>query len=218
MTKEVMALVAKDFKLEMRRKSSMAGIFLYLLAATFVTFLVFGNIIDFKVWNALFWIITMFSVINAGAPGFSSESGDRALYYYTIAGPQEFIISKLVYNMAMALVTAMSGLFIFVLFFGLNEMPILLFIPGILLGSIGFASIVTIMSSLAAPSGGSATLVSVLSFPLMLPILISAVKASLLCVNEGYSLNLLLYWFVLLLIAAVIWVLAVILFPYIWKE
>jgi heme exporter protein B len=195
-----------------------AGIFLYLLSATFVTYLAFGSVIDFSVWNALFWIITMFSVVNAGGRSFSSESPERALYYYTITGPQALIASKLIYNLVMAFITASAGLIVFVLFFGISEVPLPLYLVGVVLGSIGFSSIVTMMSSLAAPSGGSSTLVSVLSFPLMLPVLISSIKASFLCIEGGFTLNLLLYWIVLLLITCVVWALALILFPYIWKE
>jgi heme exporter protein B len=218
MYRHVSALVQKEFLTEIRRKSSVAGIFLYLLSATFVTALAFGNIIDVKGWIALFWIITMFSILNAAGRSFSSESGNSSIYYFTLTGAVQFIIAKLIYNLIMALITSIAGFAVFAVFFGLHTIPIPVFILTIIAGSIGFSSIVSIMSSLSAPSGGSSTLVSVLSFPLMLPVLISVIKASNICVNEGLSLNLLLYLIVLILLAVIVWTLAVILFVYIWKE
>lgn len=214
----ILILVRKEFLIEIRRRSSVAGIFLYLLSAVFVTYLAFGRIISFDVWNALFWIINLFSIVNVAAGSFSAEPSGRMLYYYTLSSPRSIILSKLVYNLMMAVVTSMTGLVVFILFFGGEEVPFLLYAIGILLGSSGFACIVTMMSALAAPSGGSSSLVSVLSFPLMLPMLISAIKASRIVIESGFSVNLLLYWIVLLLLIVITGYLAVLLFPFLWKE
>ena len=218
MQNEIVSLVKKEFRLEMRRKASLSGIFLYLLSATFVAYLAFGSIVEVSVWVALFWVITMFSVINAAAKSFNSESGNRSLYYYSITGARSFILSKLVYNFGMACLTSALGLMMFLLFFPLGDTPFLLLLVSVVAGSLSFSAIVTMMSSLSVPSGGSSTLVSVLSFPLMLPVLIASIKATVLSLTVGFGLNLMLYWFVLILMAVIVWVLALVLFPYIWKE
>ena len=101
MFSEIKILLRKEFVLELRRKSVISGIALYLLSLVFICYLTFSlrhNAINEATWSALFWLTILFSVINTVAKSFIGEKKGTAIYYYSIASPQVIIISKILYN------------------------------------------------------------------------------------------------------------------------
>lgn len=93
-----------------------------------------------------------------------------------------------------------------------------LFSVAILLGSIGFSFAFTFVSSIASKASNSATLMAILSFPIVIPIIMTLVKiaASALRLIQDTSV-----WkdiTILFGINLILGTLAIILFPYIWKE
>jgi heme exporter protein B len=94
-----LALLKKEFTLELRRKSVLSGLGLYLFSTAFICYLTFSlkqNQITPLVWSALFWITILFTVINTIAKSFIGEKRGRDIYYYSIANPEHIIISKII--------------------------------------------------------------------------------------------------------------------------
>src|ERR1700741_3583744 len=109
MRKTVYALLKKDVLLELRQQHTFYGILLYVASTIFVLYLSVNNP-EADTWNGLFWIIQLFVCINAVAKSFLQESRGRMLYFYSISGPKEFIISKLIYNAILMLLMSMLSL------------------------------------------------------------------------------------------------------------
>ena len=93
----IWALVKKDVLLEVRQQHSFYGVLLYVVSTIFVLFLAMGSP-EPDVWNGLFWMIQLFVCINAVAKSFLQESRGRMLYFYSIAGPRDFVLAKLLFN------------------------------------------------------------------------------------------------------------------------
>ena len=73
-------LLQKEFTLELRRKSVISGIALYLLSLIFICYLTFSlrnNAINEATWSALFWLTILFSVVNTVAKSFIGVPGSR---------------------------------------------------------------------------------------------------------------------------------------------
>ena len=83
--------------MEVRQQYTFYGIVLYVASTIFVLYLAMGQP-DSQVWNGLFWMIQLFVCVNAVAKSFLQESRGRMLYFYSIAGARDFIISKLFFN------------------------------------------------------------------------------------------------------------------------
>ena len=101
MGKEILALIRKEIILEWRQRYAINGILLYLACTVFIVYLSFtanAGLITPEVWNALFWIIMLFTSVNAVAKSFLLEKEGRYLYYYCIASPQAVILSKIIYK------------------------------------------------------------------------------------------------------------------------
>jgi len=98
MFRQIWALFNKDILLEFRQKHTFYGILLYVASTIFVIYLSMMDNPDGQTWNSLFWVIQLFVCVNAVAKSFLQESKGRMLYFYSVASPVAFIISKLIYT------------------------------------------------------------------------------------------------------------------------
>lgn len=217
MLKQITYLVAKEIRLEMRNKYALGGILLYVVSTIFVSYLSFRQVISVPTWNALFWIILLFASINGVAKSFIGESRGRLLYMYTLTSPEAVILSKIAYNFLLLLVLSMLCMLVYSLFIGplIQDLPLFLLV--LALGSFGFSSLLTMVSAIASKTGNNFTLMAILSFPIMMPLLIVLLKLSKNALDglERWDLN---YLAVLLFINVIIIALSYLLFRYLWRD
>ncbi|MBA3704961.1 MAG: heme exporter protein CcmB [Bacteroidetes bacterium] len=214
---QIKYLVIKELKLEMRNKYALGGILLYVISTVFVSYLSFKRIINPATWNALFWIILLFASINAIAKSFMNETRGRLLYLYTLASPQAVILSKIIYNSFLLAVLSGLCLLVYTLFIGNIIQDIPLFLITLLLGSFGFSSLLTMVSAIASKTNNNFTLMAILSFPIMMPLLMVLIKLSKNAIDglEHWDLNFML---VLMLLNVLIIALSYLLFRYLWRD
>jgi len=214
---QVKFLINKEIILEWRSKYAFNGILLYVVSTIFVCFLSFKEI-DPLAWNALFWIIMLFASVNAIAKSFLQENKGRQLYYYTIASPRAVILSKIIYNIfLMLLLSAIAIIFYMVVFHNpIGDLPF--YFLAILIGSISFASVFTMISGIASKSSNSGTLMAILSFPVIIPLLMVLIKLSKNAMDgldRSVSYNEI---GVLAAINIIVITASLLLFPYLWKD
>ncbi|QNF32923.1 heme exporter protein CcmB [Adhaeribacter swui] len=221
MFKEVAYLVQKDFLLELRQKYAFNGMLLYVGSTVFVCYLSFrlrfANL-EVPVWNALFWIILLFTSVNAIAKSFIQENRGRLLYYYSLVSPQGIILAKIVYNTILMLVLALICYGFYAVVLGNPVQDDALFLLTILLGALGFSTSLTMISSIAAKASNSSTLMAVLSFPVIIPMLLMLMKLSKNAIDgldRSVSVDELL---TLLAINLIVVSVSYILFPYLWRS
>jgi heme exporter protein B len=214
-------LLVKEFVLELRRKSVLSGIALYLVSLIFICYLTFSlrhNAINEATWSALFWLTILFSVVNTVAKSFIGEKKGIAIYYYSLSSPQVIILSKVIYNTILCFVLSLVGYILFHLFIGNPIQDDGLFLLTLLLTSIGFSGALTLISGIAARANNSNILMAVLSFPILISILLMAIritKNALDGIDRMASYDELLN---LVAINGILTVLAYFLFPYIWRS
>jgi len=211
-------LLIKDLKIEWHYKFAIGSALLYIISTVFITYLVFLNYMAPNVWAALFWIIIIFVSINTVARSFVMESKNRYYYYYTLASPEAVIMGKILYNNLIMLVFTLVTYFVFSVFFENYIQNSLLFYPTLLLGSCGMATMLTLTTAIAWKANDSFALVSVLSFPLALPLIILSLKLTRMALGAFFWSEAIKLLFVLLLLDIIIIALAYILFPFIWKD
>ena len=221
MWKEIAVLISKEVTLEWRQKFALNGILLYVVSAVFITYLSVGakqGNISAPTWNALYWIIILFSAVNAVAKSFVQEHQGRQLYYYMIASPEAIILSKIIYNTGLTLILALLGYGVFSVILGNPIQDQGLFILNLVLGAMGFSASLTMVSGIASKAGNNATLMAILSFPVIIPILLMAIRISKNAMDGldwSVSMDKLI---TLLAINAIVAVTGYILFPYLWRS
>jgi len=214
-------LIQKEFKLELRRKAVISGITLYLISLAFICYITFSldhHSISPATWSVLFWLVILFSVVNSVAKSFIGERRGVFIYYYSVASPQAIILSKIIYNTALSFLLSLTGYFLFSVFI---ENPVddkLLFVLTLFLTSFGFSSCLTFVSGIASKASNSNVLMAVLSFPVLIGILLLAIKITknaLDGIERAASTDEILN---LLAINCILSALAYLLFPYIWRS
>lgn len=219
MNSRIYALLKKDILLELRQKHTFYGILLYIASTIYVLFLSFRDEPEREVWNSLFWVIQLFVCVNAVAKSFLQESRGRMLYFYSIASPVEFIIAKLIFNLILMLMMSMVSLLLFYVFLGSPVTDNLLFIGIVLLGGTSLSFVFTLMSAFAAKAQQNAALMAILGFPVILPQLLLLMRLSKAAFAEIFQPGAILQLAGLTaLMDILVIVMAVILFPYLWKE
>jgi len=198
-----------------------AGLALYLLSTVFICYVTFNlrqHLITPAVWSSLFWITILFTAVNAIAKSFIGERKGLHVYLYSIASPAAIVLSKMLYNLTLCLLLSFSGFLFFWLFLGNPVADLLLFCLVVFLTSMGFAFSLTLLSGIAAKADNSYVLMAVLSFPVILSVLLMAIRVTKNCIDDlDRSVS---YHEILVLAAINLLVAAVsyLLFPYIWRS
>jgi heme exporter protein B len=170
-----------------------------------------------KVWNGLFWVIQLFICINAVAKSFLQESKGRMLYLYSIASPVVFVLAKLLFNSVLMLVMGLLSLLLFSLFLGNPVQKAGPFVGLVILGGWSLSLVFSFLAAIAARAQQNAAIMAILGFPIIIPQLLLLMRLSQAAFAPLLTIPVTT---VLLLIALDILVilLAVILFPFLWKD
>jgi len=216
--RHILTLFKKELLLEVRQQYSFYGILLYIGATIYVLFMTMDEP-EAEVWNGLFWVIQLFICINAVAKSFLQESKGRMLYFYSIAGPVHFIVAKLLYNLVLMLLLNLLSLFLFMALMGDPTIHTLQFIAISCLGGVGLSVVFTLLAAIASKAQQQASLMAILGFPIIIPQLLLLIRVSKTAFAEVFKEGALTET-ILLLIAldALVVVLSIILFPFLWKD
>ncbi len=212
-------LIKKEFLLEFRQKSTIGGVLVYVIGTIFVSALCFKGRLDKPTWNALFWVITLFTSVTISGKSFLKETGGQALFNFLHYSPQQFIVAKILYNMVFMLCLSIITFF-FYGFFIKNEVENLaLFLIILVFASTGLAGILSLMSAIASKASGNFAIMSILSFPVLMPLILVVIRLSKQAVDgiewAGVSYDLLA---VLAALNVLTLALSFLLFPYLWRE
>ena len=212
-------LIKKEFLLEFRQKVSLGAVLVYVAGTIFVSALCFKGRLDKPTWNALFWVITLFTSVTISGKSFLKETGGQALFNYVYYQPQQFVIAKILYNMVFMLCLSFVTFF-FYGFFIKNEVENLtLFFIVLILASTGLAGVLSLMSAIAGKASGNFAIMSILSFPVLMPLILVIIRLSKRAVDgiewAGVGFDLIT---ILIALNVLTLALSFLLFPYLWKE
>ena len=211
-----MALFKKDVLLEVRQQYTFYGVLLYVASTIFVLYLAMGQP-EAAVWKGLFWMMQLFICVNAVAKSFLQEGKERLLYFYSIAGARDFILSKLLFNALLMVVMSLASMVLFLLMLGDPTSDAVAFLLISSFGGVSLSLVFTFLAAIAARAQQSAALMAILGFPLVIPQLLLLNKISTIAFAEVQGG---LAGMIVLLAAldVMIVVLAIILFPFLWKD
>lgn len=213
----IIALIRKDLLLETRQQYTLYGIFLYVASTIFVVYLSMGQPED-RVWNGLFWVIQLFVCVNAVAKSFLAESRGKMLYFYSIAGAKDFVLSKLIFNAILMLVMSCLSLAIFTVLLGNPIEYGWRFLGIACLGGISLSLVFTFLAAIAAKAQQQAALMAIMGFPIIIPQLLILMKISTAAFSAVIQAGLLQLVLMLVGLDILVIALAIILFPFLWKD
>ena len=215
------ALFLKDFSSEIRTRYAINSLAMFIIVAISVILFSIGQErISKELTAGLFWVVIFFTAMSGLARAFvSEEERGTALTLQLIASPTTVFTGKLIFNII--LVFAMNTV-IAILYAGLFEAFVVknfpLFLLSFILGNIGLAISSTIIAAIIAKAGAKGTLYPVLSFPILLPLILTSVQLTLFAFDGTtfeksiFELAIVVSYDVIMLTASYM------LFDFIWKE
>ncbi|MCB0585521.1 MAG: heme exporter protein CcmB, partial [Phaeodactylibacter sp.] len=149
---------------------------------------------------------------------FVQENSARQLYYYSLANPISILLSKIIYNIILLLALSLLTWLGFSFVAGSPVRDTGQFFLALLLGSAGFSITFTFIAAISSKADNNATLMAILSFPLIIPILLTLIKLSANALRLMQDTAVQNDIFILLAIDLMLLGVGLALFPFLWRD
>jgi heme exporter protein B len=168
----------------------------------------------------MLWVVIFFAAMSGLSRTFvMEEERGTAMTLQLLAPPSAVFFGKLLFNLVLVIALNVLTVVLYILFingFVIRSAPI--FLVTILLGSMAFAAAATIIAAIIARANTKGTLYPVLSFPIVLPLLLTVINATRLAsegagFEEAYGEFQILISYIVVVSAT-----SYMLFDYIWKD
>ena len=221
--RKVFAIVWKDIVAELRTKEMFSAMFVFAVLVIVVFVFAFdlrvtGERVQQVAPGAL-WVAFAFAGVLGLNRAFVMEK-DRGCLEGLLLAPVDhtaIYFGKMISTVLFMLVVEAIMVPVFTAFFGVNLFDLRLMLT-ILLGTVGFAAVGTILSAMTAQTRAREVLLPILLLPVAAPVLIFAVKATA-GILDGQSMGEIALWLRLLVAFDVIFVAtAFMTFDYVVKE
>lgn len=219
--KTIQTIFLKDLKSEIRTRYALNALFMFVVTTlSIILFSIGYENVPTEILSGVFWIIIFFSTMSGLSRTFvSEEERGTTMILRLHATPLAVFLGKLFFNLVLlaSLNLITSILFIFLVSdFILQNYTI--FLITMILGTAGLATTSTILAAIIAKANTKGTLYPVLSFPILLPLLLSVISATRLAVEGATIDEALPYFQVLISYIIVIVAISYLLFEFIWKD
>lgn len=217
------AIVWKDFISEFRTKEMIFSMCLFSFLILIIFSFTFGSSLKFdrEMIAGILWIAFIFSGLMGLGRSFSAERDQGTLQGLILCpvSPWTIFLAKLAGTFLFTTVMEIITIFIAAILYNTPVIPFILPLGVIIfLGTLGFTAIGTIFSAISATTKSRDVLLSILFFPISIPVVISAVKATGIILN-GKSFQMVFPWLKILIAFDLIFLLVSYLtFAYIMEE
>ena len=217
----ILAVAAKDIRSELRTRYGVTTLGLFVVTTVIlVVFALADEPIRKPIAAALLWVIMFYTAMTGLGRAFvSEEERGTALFLRLQAPPLSIYFGKLLVNTALALASNLLATFMVLLFISsvvVGDWTVLL--TAVSVGSIGLASVLTIVSAIVAKAGTRNPVLPVLSFPMLVPLVMPGVNAMLMAFGglgfadaQGDLLLMVAYTGIVIVVSSLV-------FEFIWAE
>jgi heme exporter protein B len=210
----------KDLHLEFRTRYAMNAILMFAITTlTAISFSLGPVRLRSEILAPLLWIILFFSAMSGLSHIFVREEEQQtADTLRLVTTPNTVFLGKWFFNVLLLFALELIIIPLFFAMMNLTVESVGLFFLFLVLGSIGLASVSTLIAAIISQASARGALFAVLSFPIALPILISAIHGTRLSMDGTTFSNCISDLQVLFSFSVVIITLSLILFEFIWRK
>jgi heme exporter protein B len=215
------ALFKKDINSEIRTRYAINALAMFIIVTLSVILFSIGQErISEALTGGLFWVVIFFTSMSGLSRVFvSEEERGTSLTLQLIAAPSTVFTGKLLFNLI--LVFSMNTV-IAILYSALFEAFVIrnfaLFLVSFILGNIGLAFASTIIAAIIAKAGAKGTLYPVLSFPILLPLILTSVQLTLFSIDGTTFEKALFELAIVICYDVIVLTASYMLFDFIWKD
>jgi len=219
--RSVRTVFLKDLRSELRTRYAVSALLMFVVTTIAIILFSLGSeSASADALSGMLWVVIFFAAMSGLSRTFvMEEERGTTLTLQLTAPPAAVFFGKLLFNLA--LVTGINAVTVvlyalFITGFVIRTMSI--FVVTVALGSIGLAAASTVIAAIIARANTKGTLYPVLSFPIMLPLLLSVIEATRKASEgaffgeAGGEFQLLISYIVVVVVSSSM------LFEYIWKD
>jgi heme exporter protein B len=217
------AIVWKDFVSEFRTKEMILSMCLFSFLVLIIFNFAFGSALnnDRGMIAGILWVAFVFSGLTGLGRSFSMERDRGTLQGLILCpvSPWTIFLAKLIGAFLFTTVMEIITIFIFSVLYNISVLPFVVPLGLIVfLGTLGFTAIGTIFSAISATAKARDVLLSILFFPISVPVVIASVKSTGIILS-GKSFQMIFPWLKILVAFDLIFLLVSYLtFAYILEE
>ncbi|MDP6127644.1 MAG: heme exporter protein CcmB [Dehalococcoidales bacterium] len=186
--RKVIAIARKDTLAEMRTRETVSAVLVFTLLVIVIFNFAFGANpgIAKEVASGMLWVTFAFAGVLSFNRSFIVEKEENCLEGLMIApiSREVIYVGKLLASLLVMLIIEIIALPVFALLFNLDVLSIQLVII-IVLTTLGFVAVGTLFSAMAVNTKAREMVLPILFLPIIVPVIISAVKASDLALSGG---------------------------------
>jgi len=216
-----LAIVSKDVHSELRTRYAMNALLMFVvISVTTILFALREDEVSTDVFSGMFWVVIFFTAMSGLSRIFvSEEERGTTMTLQLVASPSIVYLGKLIFNCGLTIALSMAVTVLYLVVFPAFIIKSwAIFLLTIFLGSLGFAAAATIIAAIIAKANTKGTLYPVLSFPILIPLLMTVMKSTARALDgEMFTAALgefqILASYLLIMVAG-----SYLLFDYVWKE
>jgi len=177
----------KDLKAEFRSRYALNAVIMFALVTLTVISFALGILrLSPEMLAALFWIVVFFASMSGLAQTFirEEESGTSLVLKLSADGTSVFF-GKALFNLLLLFMLAILIVPLFIVLLKAQIMSWPIFLAAVIPGLIGLAGATTIIAAIVAQASVKGTLFTVISFPVLLPLLVGVIEITKVALTGG---------------------------------
>lgn len=186
--RKVMAIARKDTLAEMRTRETISAVLVFTLLVIVIFNFAFGANpgVAKQVVSGMLWVTFAFAGVLSLNRSFIVEKEEGCLEGLMVApiSREVIYVGKMLASLLVMLIIEIIALPVFALFFNLDVISLQLVVI-IVLTTLGFVAVGTLFSAMAVNTKAREMVLPILFLPIIVPLIISAVKASDLALSGG---------------------------------
>jgi heme exporter protein B len=219
--RSALAVFAKDWRSELRTRYAISALVMFVITTiSIILFSLGSEEAPADILSGMLWVVIFFGAMSGLSRTFvTEEERSTTLTLQMLARPSAIYAGKLLFNLV--LVAGLNLLTVLLYLMFVNGFVIRngwLFLVTMALGSVGFAAAATIIAAIIARANTKGTLYPVLSFPILLPLLLTVINATRLAAEGAFFQEAAGEFQLLVSYIVVVTVASFSLFDYIWKD
>ncbi|MCL5020531.1 MAG: heme exporter protein CcmB [Bacteroidetes bacterium] len=217
------AIFSKDLNSELRTRYALNALIMFVVVTlAIILFSSAGETVSPSLSAGILWIIIFFAAMSGLSRSFvSEEERGTSMTLQLWVKPSSVLIGKLLFNSL--LIYVLNILIVLAYLLTMPSFTVkapLIFLVTIFMGSFGLSSASTFIAAIIskARSNSKGTLYPVLSFPILLPLLMSVIDATRLSVEGAGFAEAIADFRIIFSYCVVVTTAAIVLFDFVWRD
>jgi heme exporter protein B len=190
-----------------------------IVTISIIKFSIGDEIIDSSILSGLLWVVIFFAAISGLARVFIKEEEKETSQALKLnSNPTGVFLGKLLFNCILTYSLNIVIFLLFIIITGFNIANFTAFFITIVLGNLGLVSASTIIAAIISKANTKGTLFPVLTFPVLLPLLLTVINATKLASTGVKTGELMGEFQILISYSIVVITVSLLLFRFIWED